>query len=76
MTDKKKSMPPELLAHFKKKQEQTEGSEGGSKQSPEERKEGDKERRKEAVKRARIRIEEKNRGAGRDEEKEAGKASS
>ena len=52
MADKK--MPPELLAHFKKKQ--GDGDEHGS---AEEKKESDKERRKEAVKKARLRIEKK-----------------
>lgn len=61
----KKSMPPELLAHFKKKQE------GGG--SEKEVKESDKTRRKEAVKKARVRLEEKNRRPGRDQEKETGK---
>lgn len=61
----KKSMPPELLAHFKKKQE------GG--ESSDKSKESDKTRRKEAVKKARVRLEEKNRRPGRDQEKEASK---
>ena len=51
---KHNSMPPQLLAHFKKKQEEKEGS-------PEDKKKGDKERRKEAVNKARVRMEEKNR---------------
>lgn len=51
----KNKMPPELLAHFKKKQEGKEGKE----ETPEAKKEGDKKRRKEAVKKARIRMEEK-----------------
>jgi hypothetical protein len=71
MADKSK-MPPELLAHFKKK---AEGKEDSS-QSPEQKKEDDKTRRKEAVKKARIRMEEKNRGAGRDQKEKAGKAGS
>jgi hypothetical protein len=63
----KKSMPPELLAHFKKKNEE---SEPGGKV-----KESDKTRRKEAVKKARVRLEEKSRRPRRDQEKEAGKES-
>lgn len=63
MSDKKK-MPPELLAHFKKKQDGDSGDAG---------KKDDKERRHEAVKKARIRLEEKSRGKGHDKEKEAGK---
>jgi len=46
-------MPPELLAHFKKKAgEKNEGSK--------EPKESDQEKRKEAVKKARLKLEEKN----------------
>jgi hypothetical protein len=52
----KNKMPPELLAHFKKKQEGAEDKDS----SPEEKKEGDKKRRSEAVKKARIRMEAKN----------------
>jgi len=51
-----KKMPPELLAHFKKKQEDAEDK----KASPEEKKEGEKKKRSEAVKKARIRMEAKN----------------
>ena len=51
-----KKMPPELLAHFKKKQEGAEEKDV----SPEKKKEGDKKRRSEAVKKARIRMEAKN----------------
>jgi len=64
----KNKMPPELLAHFKKKKDEKAGKE----ESPEAKKEGDKKRRQEAVKKARIRMEEKN-GKGKDDkEKEAG----
>jgi hypothetical protein len=63
MADKK--MPPELLAHFKKKQEGSDGEQTNDNKS-------DKDRRKEAVKKARIRMEEKTRRGGRDKEKEAG----
>jgi hypothetical protein len=66
---KKGSMPPELLAHFKKKQEEKEGS-------PEDKKMGDKERRKEAVKKARVRLEEQKRGRKHDKNEEAGKKGS
>lgn len=51
-----KKMPPELLAHFKKKQEGA----GEKEATPEEKKEGDKKKRSEAVKKARIRMEAKN----------------
>lgn len=61
----KNKMPPELLAHFKKKQEDKAGKE----ESPEAKKEGDKQRRKEAVKKARIRMEEKN---GKDKDNTEG----
>ena len=47
-----KKMPPELLAHFKKKQEEKEGSDKDPKQT-------DKEKRKDAVTKARKRMEEK-----------------
>ena len=47
-------MPPELLAHFKEK-----ASEGKSGKA-EEPTESDKEKRKEAVKKARLKLEEKN----------------
>jgi len=46
-------MPPELLAHFKKKA--GEKNEGGK-----EPKASDKEKRKEAVKKARLKLEERN----------------
>jgi len=59
-------MPPELLAHFKKKQ-------GAGDESKEEAKESDKDKRKEAVKKARIRLESKNRRRDHGEEKETGK---
>ena len=61
-------MPPELLAHFKGKKEKTESSGADRKQE-------EKERRKEAVKKARVRLEEKSRRLKRDEEKETGKGS-
>lgn len=64
---KKKSMPPELLAHFKKKNE--EGSDSDTKEG------GDKERRRVAVKKARVRLEAGKRGRGRDKEDETGKES-
>ena len=63
---KKGSMPPELLAHFKKKQEEKEGS-------PEDQKKGDKERRIEAVNKARVRLEEQKRGRKHDKEEKVGK---
>jgi len=47
-------MPPALLAHFKEKAEEKEGK------TSEEKKEGDKIKRKEAVKKARMKLEEKN----------------
>jgi len=50
MADKK--MPPELLAHFKKKQEDSEGSGKESEMS-------DKEKRKDALSKARKRMEDK-----------------
>jgi hypothetical protein len=58
-------MPPELLAHFKKKQEG-----GGASDSSVNK--NDKDRRKEAVKKARVRMEEKNRKGGHDKENKAG----
>ncbi len=60
----KGSMPPELLAHFKKKHDAKEGTD-----------KGDKERRKEAVKKARVRLEEQKRGRKHDKEEETGKES-
>ena len=58
-------MPPELLAHFKKKQEG-----GGASDSSVNK--NDKDRRKEAVNKARVRMEEKNRRGGHDKENKAG----
>jgi hypothetical protein len=63
----KGKMPPQLLAHFKAK-----GGEEG-KSSVEEKKEGDKEKRKEAVKKARIRMEESSRSKGNDKTQKASK---
>ena len=65
-------MPPQLLAHFKAKAEEK-GEKGES--SAEEKKEGDKEKRKEAVNKARIRMEESSRRKGSDKTQEAGKRS-
>ena len=48
----KGKMPPELLAHFKKKSGQDSGEEASKETT-------DKKRRKEAVKKARVRIEKK-----------------
>ena len=53
----KGKMPPELLAHFKKKQ----GDSDDAGSTPEEKKESDKEKRKEAVRKSRIHMEEKSR---------------
>jgi len=64
MADKGK-MPPELLAHFKSKAEDNSGSK-------EEQEESNKVKRKEAVKKARTRLEAKNRKPSNDQEKEAG----
>ena len=61
-------MPPELIAYFKKKQ--GDGSDG--KATPEEDREHDKTRRSDAVKKARIRLEEKNQRGGHDKEEETG----
>lgn len=58
-------MPPELLAHFKKKQEGSDASDSSVNKN-------DKERRREAVKKARVRMEEKNRKGGRDKKNKAG----
>ena len=66
----KKSMPPELLAHFKKK---TGGKDDGEERIEGSDKKGDKSRRKEAVNKARIRMEEKNKEVRNDKEKEARK---
>jgi hypothetical protein len=57
MADKGK-MPPALLAHFKSK---AEGKEGSADSSVEEKNEGDKEKRKKAVKKARTHMEESSR---------------
>jgi len=62
-------MPPALLEHFKKKAEQK-----GDK-DPSRNEEEAKSNRKEALAKARAKMEEKNR-KGRDQKKEAGKASS
>jgi hypothetical protein len=62
-------MPPQLLAHFKAKAGEK-GENGES--STEEKKEGDKEKRKEAVKKARIRMEESSRSKGNDKKNKAG----
>lgn len=69
----KGKMPPALLAHFKAKADEK-GEEGGS--SVEEQKESDKTKRKEAVKKARIRMEESSRKKGNDKTQQAGKRSS
>jgi len=58
-------MPPELLAHFKKKNE--EGGKGTETEG------SDKERRRSAVKKARVRLEESKRGRRHDKEKATGK---
>jgi hypothetical protein len=71
MADKGK-MPPQLLAHFKAK---AEGKSEESESSPDDKKEGDKEKRKEAVKKARIRMEESSRRKGGDKAQKAGKGS-
>lgn len=62
----KKSMPPQLLEHFKKKQEGKEEDKSGYKSE-------DKDRRKEAVKKARIRMEERSRRNRDDQKEKAGK---
>lgn len=67
----KNKMPPELLEHFKSKAEDK-ADKGGS---AGDEKESDKEKRKEAVHKARVRLESKNRRRSNDEEKETGKAS-
>ena len=56
----KGKMPPQLLAHFKAKSEEKGGQ-------------GDKEKRKEAVNKARIRMEESSRRKGNDKTEKAGK---
>ena len=63
----KGKMPPQLLAHFKAKGGEQE------KTSTEEKKEGDKVKRKEAVKKARIRMEESSRSKGNDKTQKTGK---
>lgn len=65
----KGKMPPALLAHFKAKAEKQD-KDGGT--SEEEKKEGDKERRKEAVKKARIRMEESSKSKKHDKQEKAG----
>ena len=52
----KNKMPPELLEHFKKK---AAGKEGKDVETDENKKESDNSRRKEAVKKARVKMEEK-----------------
>lgn len=66
MSDKNK-MPPQLLAHFKSKQGGEEAKD--SKTGPDT---DDKSKRKQAVTKARIRIEEKSRKSPHGKEKEAG----
>jgi len=61
-------MPPELLEHFKKKAAKKEGKDL---ETDENKKESDNARRKEAVKKARVKMEEKSR-SNRDKQKEAG----
>jgi hypothetical protein len=61
----KSKMPPELLAHFKKKGESGNG----------EKNQDDKTRRKEAVKKARVRVEERSKEPKRDQKEETGKTS-
>jgi hypothetical protein len=65
----KGKMPPQLLAHFKAKAE-GKGEQGES--SVEEKTEGDKEKRKEAVKKARVRMEESSRSKNSGKKQEAG----
>jgi hypothetical protein len=65
----KGKMPPALLAHFKSR------AEGNDKKAPAtdaEKKEGDKEKRKEAVKKARIRMEESSRRGNRGKQEKTG----
>jgi hypothetical protein len=66
----KGKMPPQLLAHFKAK---AEGKGEQDRSSVEEKKEGDKEKRKEAVKKARIRMEENNRKSANGKTQKTGK---
>jgi hypothetical protein len=63
----KGKMPPQLLAHFKAKAGEKNES------SVEEKKEGDKVKRKEAVNKARIRMEESSRRKGSDKTQKVGK---
>jgi hypothetical protein len=58
-----------LLAHFKSR---AEGTDKESSATNEEKKEGDKENRKEAVKKARIRMEESSRGKQRVKQEKTG----
>ena len=58
-------MPPELLEHYKSK-----SNEAGKDSSGREEEKTAKERRKEAVTKARVRLESKNRRGSDDEEKE------
>ena len=71
MTEKRR-MPAELLAHFKTKKE-----EGGEDKdtTAEEKKESDKVKRKEALHKARTRLEESSRRKGSDKTQEASKGS-
>jgi len=64
----KNKMPPELLEHFKKKAAEKEGKDV---ETDENKKESDNSRRKEAVKKAGVKMEEKSR-SNRDKQKEAG----
>ena len=68
----KGKMPPALLAHFKSR---AEGTDKESSATNEEKKEGDKEKRKEAVKKARIRMEESSRGKQRVKQEKTGQES-
>jgi hypothetical protein len=68
----KGKMPPALLAHFKSR---AEGTDKESSATNEEKKEGDKEKRKEAVKKARIRMEESSRGKKRGKQEKTGQES-
>ena len=65
----KGKMPTALLAHFKSR---AEGTDKESSATNEEKKEGDKEKRKEAVKKARIRMEESSRGKQRVKQEKTG----
>ena len=68
----KGKMPPALLAHFKSR---AEGTDKESSATNEDKKEGDKEKRKEAVKKARIRMEESSRGKQRVKQEKTGQES-